>query len=88
MVNKSKKIPERMCVSCREMKEKNQLLRLVNTGEQIVVDLTGKLSGRGVYICRCKACVQKAYKNKGFSKVNGFSITEELLDQLEKIIEQ
>lgn len=82
-----KKIPERMCVSCRQMKPKSELLRIVNTADGVVVDLTGKLNGRGVYLCKCADCVTRALKNKKFDKVNGFSLNE-VKEILEKLIEQ
>ncbi len=88
-MNQVKKIPERMCVACRQMKPKNQLVRSVKLSDGgVQVDLTGKLNGRGVYLCRCKECVEKAKKNKGFAKVYGFSLDDELIAQLEKVIEQ
>ena len=83
----AKKNPERMCVSCRQMKPKTELLRVVNTANGVVVDLTGKLNGRGVYLCRCAECVGRALKNKKFDKVNGFSLTD-VKDTLESLIEQ
>ena len=82
-----KKIPERMCVVCRQMKPKNQLIRIVNNDEIVVVDKTGKLNGRGVYLCRCKDCVNKAVKSKGFVKQHGFSL-ESVAHELESLIEQ
>lgn len=82
-----KKIPERMCVSCRQMKPKTELLRIVNTSNGVVVDLTGKLNGRGVYLCRRAECVNRALRNKKFDKVNGFSL-DGVKDTLEKLIEQ
>lgn len=87
-MNKTKKIPERMCVACREMKPKNMLVRIVNTQDGVVVDTTGKVNGRGVYLCKCKQCIERACKQKNFAKVNGFALTEELFAQLESIIEQ
>ena len=87
-MNKTKKVPERMCVSCREMKPKSMLVRIVNTGNGVVVDTTGKVNGRGVYLCKCRQCIERAYKHKNFAKVNGFAITEDLFAQLESIIEQ
>ncbi len=87
-MNSSKKVPERMCVACRQMKPKFELMRIVKTPDgQILVDTTGKVNGRGVYICKCKQCLEKAYKNKNFSKMNGFSISEEMFAQLENIFE-
>lgn len=86
-MNTMRKIPERMCVSCRQMKPKNQLLRIVNGANGITVDLTGKLNGRGVYLCKCKECVAKALKSKNFVKQNGFSL-ESIAQELESIVEQ
>lgn len=57
---KSRKIPQRMCVSCREMKDKKALFRLLVEDEQIVYDPTGKKAGRGAYICKDKACIEQA----------------------------
>ena len=82
-----KKIPERMCVSCRQIKPKRELLRIVNTPNGVVVDLTGKLNGRGVYLCKRNECVARAVNNKKFEKVNGFSLSD-VESQLEKLIEQ
>ena len=82
-----KRIPERMCVACRQMKPKNQLLRIVNTSNGVTVDMTGKLNGRGVYLCKCKECVTKAIKSKGFVKQNGFSL-ESVAQELENLVEQ
>lgn len=83
----AKKIPERMCVSCRQMKAKTQLIRIVCTEKGAVVDGTGKLNGRGVYLCKCKQCIDKALKNKNFAKQYGFSL-QDIAEQLEKAIEQ
>lgn len=83
----TKKIPERMCVSCRQMKPKNELIRIVNGQDGVVIDTTGKLNGRGVYLCKNNECLTKAKKNKGFSKVYGFSL-DDVMPELEKIIEQ
>ena len=82
-----KRIPERMCVVCRQMKPKTELLRIVNTENGVVVDGTGKLNGRGVYVCKCKECVSKALKSKGFVKQHGFSL-DGVADELEKSVER
>lgn len=57
-----KKIPERRCVGCGEKKSKRELIRIVRLadGGGVEVDLTGKKSGRGAYICPSKACLKKA----------------------------
>ena len=62
---KTRKIPMRMCVGCREMKEKRSLVRVVRSAEgAISLDRVGKAPGRGAYICRSKECLQKAIKQK------------------------
>ena len=83
----TKRIPERMCVVCRQMKPKTELLRIVNTADGVVVDGTGKLNGRGVYICKCKECIAKALKAKSFAKQHGFSL-DGIACELEKSVEQ
>ena len=77
-----------MCVACRQMKPKTELVRLVQTDGGVVVDATGKINGRGVYLCKNAECLAKARKNKGFQKAHGFSLTEELCLQLENLLEQ
>ena len=69
------------------MKPKTELLRIVNGADGVVVDGTGKLNGRGVYLCRCKDCVSKAVRSKSFAKQHGFSI-EAVAPELEKLVEQ
>lgn len=86
-MTKQKKIPERMCVACRQMKPKDQLFRLV-VSDGATVDLTGKINGRGVYLCKCKDCIVKASKNKNFARMHGFALNEELILKLENLLEQ
>jgi len=58
-----------MCVACREMRAKKDLMRIVRTaGDGLVLDRTGKLSGRGAYLCRDAACVQKAIKTRALER--------------------
>ncbi len=64
-----KKIPQRMCVGCQQMKAKRELMRVVRTPEEMVeLDATGKKSGRGAYVCRDVACLEKAVKEKRLEK--------------------
>ena len=86
---KERKIPERMCVACRSMKPKTELVRIVKTPDgNVCVDETGKTNGRGVYLCKSKQCLARAVKNKGFHKAYGFQLTDDIVSSLEKIIEQ
>lgn len=55
----------RMCVGCREMKEKKTLIRVVRSPEgEVTLDPTGKKSGRGAYVCRNAECLKKAIRQK------------------------
>ena len=62
---KPRKIPMRMCVGCREMKPKRELLRIVKSPEgEITFDRIGKAPGRGAYICPCQECLTRAVKQR------------------------
>ena len=56
----TKKTPERMCIACRKMHDKSDLLRLVRQEDRVYLDVSGKTQGRGAYVCRNKTCVDKA----------------------------
>lgn len=80
---KVKKVPYRMCVGCKEMKPKKELIRLVRTTEdKIEVDLTGKRSGRGAYICPDEECLQSAIKAKRLEKALQRPVSSEIFETL------
>jgi uncharacterized protein len=65
MPQKPRKVPMRMCVGCREMKPKKELLRAVRSPEgEVTLDPTGKKAGRGAYVCFDAACLRRALKQK------------------------
>lgn len=85
-----KKTPQRMCVACRSMKDKNELIRIVkNKNGEINLDATGKAQGRGAYICRDLNCLLKAEKsgalNRAFSVNIDRSVYDKLKEELGKI---
>lgn len=62
---KKRKVPMRMCIGCRQMKPKKDLLRVVQPKEGAQsADLSGKAQGRGAYVCKDAACLKLAMKNK------------------------
>jgi len=84
---KVKKVPLRKCIGCGENKAKKELVRIVKNVEKgIVVDLTGKLNGRGAYICPNINCLEKAQKNRTLSKALDTEIPEEIYDELKKVV--
>ena len=88
MAVKPRKIPQRQCVGCREMKDKKELLRVVRTPEgQLVLDATGKKSGRGAYVCRDAQCLKKARKSRALDRMLEVSIPDEVYEALERQME-
>ena len=90
---KVKKIPMRMCVGCCEMREKKSLVRVIKTPEEeILLDLTGKKSGRGAYLCKSMECFDKAQKGrkleKAFSCKVDAAVYEELKNELQREISE
>lgn len=79
-----KRIPVRMCSGCGEQKPKKELVRIVRSPEgEISLDLTGKKSGRGAYICRNVECLKKARKAKRFERSFECVVPEEVYNRLE-----
>ena len=86
---KQKKIPYRMCSVTREKFPKQELLRIVRTPEGIVqVDLTGKLNGRGAYIKKDIAVLEKAKKSGVLAKRLECTIADSVYDEIKTIIEK
>ena len=82
-----KKIPMRMCVACREMRAKKDLMRIVRTAEGVLrLDLSGKLSGRGAYLCRDAACLSKAIKTRALERALEAPMNDDLKTALESEI--
>jgi uncharacterized protein len=75
---KKKKIPMRMCVVTHERFEKKDLIRIVKTDNGIVVDLTGKLNGRGYYLKKDKDVINKAQKNKILDNLFGEQVNDKV----------
>ncbi|NLU36238.1 MAG: YlxR family protein [Clostridiales bacterium] len=80
---KKRKIPMRMCIGCREMKPKKELIRIVRSPEgDIDIDFKGKAPGRGAYLCFSQMCMNKAEKSKMLEKAFGQKIDQEIYEKL------
>ena len=89
MQQKPKKIPMRMCMGCGEMKPKRSLLRVVHQKDgAVLLDPSGKLSGRGGYICADAECLKRARKSRRFEKSFSCRISDEVYDALEAALAQ
>ena len=82
-----KKIPLRTCIGCNSKKDKKELLRIVkNKNGEINIDLTSKMDGRGIYICRNEECLNKAIKNKKISRTFEMEIENSIYENIRKTI--
>ncbi|MEF9852832.1 MAG: YlxR family protein [Hydrogenoanaerobacterium sp.] len=81
----TKKVPQRMCSGCGEMKPKKELIRVVKSAEgEISLDLTGKKAGRGAYVCNNIECLQKARKTRKLERSFSCQIPAEIYSRLEE----
>ena len=80
-----RKQPVRRCTGCGEHFPKNSLMRVLRTPEgEIVLDATGKKSGRGAYICKSAACLKKARKARRLESSLECSIPDDVYNRLEE----
>ena len=87
-MQKVKKIPQRQCVGCREMKDKKSLLRVVKSPEgEVSLDFVGKKPGRGAYVCYSVECLKKARKSRALERALEVSIPAEVYDAMEAELE-
>ena len=94
-----KKVSLRKCTGCGEMKEKRELIRVVKapekkdengnviSGGEISLDLTGRKSGRGAYVCKNADCFEKARKARRFERSLSCKIPEDVYEQMSKELE-
>lgn len=81
----TKKIPQRQCIGCHEMKNKKDLIRILKTdNEGIIIDTTGRKNGRGAYICPDIHCLEKAISTKGLDRSFKMAVDKEVYEYLKK----
>ncbi|WP_097025498.1 RNase P modulator RnpM [Clostridium peptidivorans] len=84
---KVKKVPQRMCTGCMEMKPKKELIRVVKNKEgEVSIDLTGKKPGRGAYICKSVECLEKAFKTRKLERNLETTLSQEVYEKLKEEI--
>jgi hypothetical protein len=82
---KTKKIPLRMCIACRELKEKKAMLRIVKNSEgNIFLDFSSKAAGRGAYICDNPECIKKLRKGRLLNRVFACEVDESVYGAIEE----
>lgn len=84
-----KKIPMRQCIGCRQMKAKNEMIRVIKTSEkEFFIDVNNRKNGRGAYICQNVDCLNQAIKSRGLERSFQCAIPSEVYEQLKKEMEQ
>ena len=76
--------PLRMCVVCRQMKPKTELLRIAKKDGGFSVDASGKLPGRGAYICKGNDCCEKFEKQRSFERAFKGAFPQEVKEIIKK----
>ncbi|MCQ4921752.1 YlxR family protein [Tissierella carlieri] len=85
---KKKKIPLRKCIACGEGKPKKELIRVVRNNEkEVSIDITGKMNGRGAYICSNLECLELAQKGKKLSRTLEVEVPNDVYESLKNIIQ-
>ena len=80
-----KKVPMRTCIACRQSKPKKELIRIVrNKDGEYAVDRTGRLNGRGAYVCDDKACFEKIIKRRLLSHAFETEVPAEVYASIEE----
>ena len=77
-----KKIPMRTCIACRNAFPKRELIRVIKFGEEIKLDLTGKMNGRGAYVCNNKECIAKLKKQNLLNRAFSCQVSEDVYDKI------
>lgn len=85
---KQKKVPMRRCIACYVSKPKKELVRIVRNGEAVSLDVSGKMNGRGAYICSSAECFDKMIKGNKLSREFETDISTETYEELRTQFEQ
>lgn len=84
---KQRKIPMRKCVACQENKEKKELMRVVRSPEgQVSVDPSGRLNGRGAYVCLNLSCIQLSESKNLLGKQLKATIDPSVYESLKEMV--
>ena len=78
-------IPKRMCVACRQMKAKQDLIKIVKTADGAEVDLGQNKFGRGAYVCKNGECIKTLVKRRGLSKHFKKQIEDSVYEEISSI---
>lgn len=82
-----KKTPMRMCVACRQMRPKKELVRIVRTPEgDVRLDTAGRANGRGAYLCASTECLNRAVKTRALERALEAKLDGDVLASLKEAL--
>lgn len=79
--------PLRMCIGCRQMYPKKDLIKIVSKDGVCSIDPEQKKPGRGAYLCRNAACIEQAKKKRALSKHFKMQIAQSLYDEAKELLD-
>lgn len=79
-------VPERTCMGCNKKMSKYELIRIVRNNDQVYIDKTGKMDGRGAYICNNVSCLDRIIKSKRLERCLGIKIEDEIYERLRGVL--
>lgn len=82
---KARKVPERMCMACRNKKPKRELIRIVKNNQDFHIDYSGKMNGRGAYICKNQVCIDKCIKERSLNKTFKTNVSNDVYKAIKEI---
>jgi predicted RNA-binding protein YlxR (DUF448 family) len=84
LIMSEKKQPTRTCIACRKQNDKRNLVRIVKSETDIRLDFSGRMNGRGAYICNDIACVEKCIKSKALNRAFSCNVEAGVYDKLKE----
>lgn len=78
----------RMCIVCRQMKDRTQMLRFIKENNEIVVDKSQKANCRGAYICNCEECISKLKKTKALNRAFKMPIDDKIYESIQENLKE
>ena len=78
-------IPQRMCIACRQMKAKGELIKIVKTEAGVQIDSKQNKFGRGAYVCKNEECIKAMTKRRGLSKHFRMQVDDSIYEEISSL---
>lgn len=77
--------PLRMCIACRQMKPKNELVKVIKNCGKAELDVLQKKFGRGAYVCKSAECTENARKKRALSRHFKMPVEDKIYDEISEV---